>query len=303
MMFMVLIETEFYVQCREFFNGVLNNAALSELEGFAQRMRRSLFQEVLKTFEFQMVISLLLIILSPTVFPVINVPDAIRKIFMIYALGALCNSFILIFLQVLLYIGERNKALIMVIIFFSTNILFTYISIGLGENFYGAGFFLSGFVTMIVGAVFSYISYNNVIRSTFMSQPVYVNKREKIFEKVEKWVDNRQEIKDAFELKLLRNKKIAKFIKWQKPAEVVESKRVLSDIPIPVISDSGFLATYGGTAEQGETGPERVDLFDLTEIPPPKTPQKRMSGYGPYADRFIRNHYLSGMRRKSGFRR
>ena len=206
MMFMVLIETDFYVKCREFYLAVIENGPLKELESFAKRMRESLFQNVLTTVELQLFITLLIIALSSTLFPLLNVPDATRRIFVIYSLGAMCNSFILIFLQVLLYIGERNRAMFLMGLFFFSNFVFTLISMNMGENFYGAGFFVSSFITMIVGAFVSYNSYHRVIQHTFMTQPVFTREREKVFERLEKWVDDRMVAKDSFELKFLRQK-------------------------------------------------------------------------------------------------
>lgn len=206
MMFMVLIETDFYIKCREFYLAVIENAPLSELEFFSKRMRESLFQDILRTFEIQLFITLLCIVLSPIIMPVLRVSEESREIFMIYALGSMCNGFILIFLQVLLYVGERNRALILMVTFFVSNIIFTLISIQLGEKFYGAGFFASSFCTMVFGAFLSYYSYQRVIKYTFMTQPVFVQQKDKFFERVEKWMDDRITEKDMFELKFLKNK-------------------------------------------------------------------------------------------------
>ena len=206
MMFMVLIETDFYIKCREFYLAVIENAPLSELEFFSKRMRESLFQDVLRTFEIQLFITLLCIVLSPIIMPVLRVSEESREIFMIYALGSMCNGFILIFLQVLLYVGERNRALILMATFFISNVIFTLISIQLGEKFYGAGSFASSFCTMVFGAFLSYYSYHRVIKYTFMTQPVFVQQKDKFFERVEKWMDDRITEKDMFELKFLKDK-------------------------------------------------------------------------------------------------
>ncbi len=225
MMFMVLIETDFYGKCREFYLAVLENAELQELRNYSRRMRESLFQDVLKTFEVQLFITVLVIVLSPTLFPFLNISEGVRKIFTIYALGALCNSFVLIFLQVLLYIGERNRALALAVIFFLSNLLFTYISIGLGEAYYGTGFFMAGFVSMLFGAFISYHSYFRIIPHTFMTQPVYTRTKKKIFEKVEEWIDERRSARDAFELNLLRKKHIERSVIASQNIQAEESKR------------------------------------------------------------------------------
>lgn len=228
MMFIVLIETDFYVKCREFYLAVIENAPLSELKAFASRMRKSLFQDVLRTFELQLFVSLLAIALSPTFFPMLNVPEASRRIFVIYSLGSLCNAFILIFLQVLLYIGERNRAMFLMAAFFFSNLVFSIISMNMGESFYGAGFFLSAFLTMIGGALLSYDSYNRVIKHTFMTQPVFTRTKEKVFEKLEKWVDDRMLARDSFELKFLRRKHKQKTAMTNTGDTYADSKRASS---------------------------------------------------------------------------
>ena len=193
MLFMVLIETDFYIKCREFYLAVLQNSTYKEMKTFAERMRRSLLVNILQTFEVQLFITLLLIAFSRNFFPLLRVPEEAREIFKIYALGSLCNSFVLIFMQVLLYIGERNKTLILLLIFFFSNIFLTIYFSSLGEAYYGFGFFLSAFITMVLGFFQMLSSYKRVIAYTFMTQPLFVAKKEKFFEKIERYLDTRFE--------------------------------------------------------------------------------------------------------------
>ncbi len=278
MMFMVLIETDFYVKCREFYLAVIENGPLNELKNFERRMRESLFQNVLRTFEVQLFVSLLAIVLSPTLFPLLNVPEPSRQIFMIYALGALCNSFILIFLQVLLYIGERNRAMLMMLIFFLTNVIFTGISMTMGEEYYGSGFFVSSFITMVICAFVVYNSYHRIIRHTFMTQPVFTREREKVFEKVERWIDDRVTARDSFELRFLRQRQNKKHpIVTEIDQGYAESKRA-TDKP------QGERSTAGVSQEVPPDGGER-GLYPVYRNASPKPL------YARYAGRYLARNY------------
>ncbi len=227
MLFMVLIETDFYVKCREFYLAVLRNGPLSELQVFADRMWKSLQKNILQTFEIQLFITILIIVLSRSVFPILGVPEESRQIFIIYALGAFCNAFILIFLQVLLYIGERNRTLVLMIIFFCTNVVFTLLSLQWGEGYYGLGFFISSFTTMLIGLYLTVISYRRVIRHTYMTQPVYERSTDKPFEKLEVWLDNRLTDKDALDKIYLEKRRDKQ--KRRRPADVRQHAEVSGD--------------------------------------------------------------------------
>ncbi len=207
MLFMVLIETDFYVKCREFFLAVLRNGPYSELKTFGDRMWQSLQRNILQTFEIQLFITIIIIVLSKSLFPLLNVPEGSRQIFVIYALGAFCNSFILIFMQVLLYIGERNRTLFLVAVFLVTNIVFTLLTLVLGESYYGFGFFLSAFVTMLVGLYLTYDGYKRVIQHTYMTQPVYTKTKNRPFERLEEWIDKRLTDQDALDKLVLEKRK------------------------------------------------------------------------------------------------
>jgi polysaccharide biosynthesis protein PelG len=199
MLFMVLIETDFYIKCREFYLAVIRNGPLSELKVFADRMWRSLQRNVLQTFEIQLFVTIIIIVISRSLFPVLGVPEESRQIFIIYALGAFCNAFVLIFLQVLLYIGERNRTLLLTAFFFFSNVLLTSLSLLWGEQFYGFGFFAASFLTMLLGLYLSIISYRRVIEYTYITQPVYTATKERPFEKLEGWIDDKLTNQDALD--------------------------------------------------------------------------------------------------------
>ncbi len=199
MLFMVLIETDFYVKCREFYLAVIRNGPLSELKVFADRMWRSLQRNILQTFEIQLFVTIIIIVISRSLFPVLGVPEESRQIFIIYALGAFCNAFVLIFLQVLLYIGERNRTLLLTAFFFFSNVLLTSLSLLWGEQFYGFGFFAASFLTMLLGLYLSIISYRRVIEYTYITQPVYTATKERPFEKLEGWIDDKLTNQDALD--------------------------------------------------------------------------------------------------------
>lgn len=230
MLFMVLIETDFYIRCREFYLAILKNGPLSELKVFATRMWDSLQRNILQTFEIQLFITLVIIVLSRTIFPVFGVPEEARQIFVIYALGAFCNGFILIFLQVLLYIGERNRALLLVVAFFVTNVIGTLLSLQWGERFYGFGFFISSFLTMLLGLYLTIISYKRVIKHTYMTQPVYTRSKEKTFERLEEWIDERMNNQDALD-KLYLEKRKDRFVLETSASDLVDGQANREDLP------------------------------------------------------------------------
>jgi len=272
------------VKCREFYLAVIENGPLSELKSFEKRMRESLFQNVLRTFEVQLFVSLLAIVLSPTLFPLLNVPEPSRQIFMIYALGALCNSFILIFLQVLLYIGERNRAMLMMLIFFLTNVIFTAISMSMGEEYYGSGFFVSSFITMIICAFVVYYSYHRIVRYTFMTQPVFIREREKVFEKVERWVDDRMTARDSFELRFLRRRQ-------------QERRKVVTEL------DQGYAESKRATGSQPEkqdqaaASPVQGDAVVRQGSPVIRTASPKPV-YASYTGRYLAGNYPHLKRKK-----
>ena len=175
MLFIISVETEFYDQYKQYYGLASGNGTLKQLKERLGVMKTSLIRELIFTFESQTIISLFIIAISGQLFVWFGGSLLVRDIFRITALGSLCNIFILIMILVLLYFEARKQAVIVSFSFFALNGILTYFLQGLGESYYGLGFFMSSFITLVLSMIlfYGYIKELNYITfgKTLLVQP------------------------------------------------------------------------------------------------------------------------------------
>jgi uncharacterized membrane protein len=185
--FVVSIETSFYKKYREYYSLIRSGGNLSEIEKAKNNMERVLWEEVRNLMEVQIFFSLMGIILGNMFLPRLGLNHLSIDIFNILALGAYGNVVFLIIILLQLYFEDRMGALVISIVFITTNTLFTTVSLKLGENFYGLGFFLSAFMSLIISLLRLEYFLDNINYYTFCSQPIMYKERRGVFYKILKF--------------------------------------------------------------------------------------------------------------------
>ncbi|PAB57752.1 exopolysaccharide Pel transporter PelG [Anaeromicrobium sediminis] len=185
--FVVSVETSFYNKYREYYSLITGGGNLSEIENAKNNMERVLWEEVRNLMEVQIFFSLIGIILGNIFLPRLGLNHLSIDIFNILVLGAYGNIIFLITILLQLYFEDRIGALVVSSVFIITNTLFTLDSLKLGENFYGLGFFLSAFTSLIISLMRLAYFLDNINYYTFCSQPIIYREREGIFHKILKF--------------------------------------------------------------------------------------------------------------------
>ena len=189
-MFMVSVETEFYSNYRKYFKLASDKGTYKEIIIAKKEMIQSIYRLLLYTFETQTFITIFIIVISKYVFIYLNFPLIMVGIFRICALGALCNIFILLIYLVLLYFESRKEVLFITITFMSLTAIFTILVLPYGENFYGMGYFLGSFITLIIASVFLFKFLKNIDYNTFARQPIFYKEKEGTFINIANYLNN-----------------------------------------------------------------------------------------------------------------
>jgi len=147
-------------------------------------MIKTLWEGLRKITGFQIVVSFLVIFCGTFIMPRVGITQSSIDIFYILVLGASVSSIMLIVMIILLYFENRRDALITSGIFFISNIIFTQVTIMLGMNFYGFGYFLSSLVSL----VFALLRLNSFLKDldyhTICTQQGLVDGENKMFSKL-----------------------------------------------------------------------------------------------------------------------
>ncbi|WP_069650865.1 exopolysaccharide Pel transporter PelG [Caloranaerobacter ferrireducens] len=180
-LFMVSIETEFYDKYKKYYGLAAKDGTYEQIEIARQEMERSINRQLIYTMETQTIITLTIIVLSSKIFAFLGVPLIVRDIFRISVLGSLCNVFVLLIILILLYFEMRKQALFVSLMFLLSNAAFTYYFIPKGVKFYGFGYFLGSFITLIAAIIILIYVVRRITYYTFAMQPLFKAKEKGIF--------------------------------------------------------------------------------------------------------------------------
>ncbi|SHG94425.1 exopolysaccharide Pel transporter PelG [Tepidibacter thalassicus] len=188
--FMVFVETEFYDAYKKYYFLAMSSGRYEDIELSKEEMKNILYKQMVYIMEMQTIVTLTIIVISGKVFSHLGIFMIIRDIFRITSLGALCSIFILIIILIFLYFDEKDKALIISLLFLILNALFTLYFIPKGIEFYGLGYFISSFVTLIISiiTVVRFLKYINYY--TFAKQPLFIQKEKGIFVNIANAINN-----------------------------------------------------------------------------------------------------------------
>jgi len=190
-LFLVSIETEFYDSYKKYFGLVNNFGNYQEITLASEELKEVLYRKLLYTFQIQSLISISTVMLSTSIFKYLNLNILIRDIFKVCAFGALFNVIILIIILTLLYFESRIRALLVSILFFISNIILTYYFANKGLKYYGYGFTLGAFITLIFAIINIVRLLNGIKYRTFAIQPLFVEEERGMFVKIANFLNNR----------------------------------------------------------------------------------------------------------------
>ena len=180
-LFLVSVETEFYDHYKKYYGLVNKTGTYEEIDIAKKEMKRSIYRQLFHTFEVQALISVTLVLLAPPIFKYLNISSLIRNIFQIATFGALFNIFVLLIILVLLYFEVRKKALAISIIFFISNLIFTYYYSNKGIEYYGWGFFIGTLIALIAAMLILATFMRKINYTTFALQPLFSKKESGFF--------------------------------------------------------------------------------------------------------------------------
>ncbi len=145
--FIVAIETNFFERYLDYYRGIQNHATLEQI----RRAHRAISQELNTSgrnlIVLQAVIAALVVLLSPQIFDLLQLPSRQLGVFRLGVLGALFHILLLFTMIVLSYFDLRRTMLWINLFFLVSNVLFTWVTLELGFAWYGYGYFLSSLLT------------------------------------------------------------------------------------------------------------------------------------------------------------
>lgn len=182
--FTVKIETAIYPKYKDFYNFVRESGSINEIRRAKKILIDTIILHMTHMIKVQFIASFACIVFGFKMLPNIGFASDSLEIFGILTLGAISYISMSFLILMLLYFDARKDALQVSLVFFITIVLFSIITVIIGQEYYGYGFFISS----IISVVFAFNRINNFFKiieyRTFASQPVFQIDKKGVFSRI-----------------------------------------------------------------------------------------------------------------------
>jgi uncharacterized membrane protein len=182
--FIVKVETAFYEKYKLYYNLVLGEGSIKDISVARTDMNSTLSSELRYIIEVQFFISFMAVIIGMRILPFRGLSSKNVDIFSILALGSLSYVTLYLVTLILLYYDDRKGALYVSIFFCISSIGFSFLTLYIGDTFYGDGFFLSTLLSMMFALLRLRNYLININYYTFGLQPIFVKENKGPFTRI-----------------------------------------------------------------------------------------------------------------------
>ncbi len=186
-LFLVLIETDFYLTYKQYFANANSPVTLKEIKKSENKMKKTLSDNLFFTFFTQLLISVTIVLLSTQIFNFLSINYMIRDIFKITTIGTLFNIMSFLLILIFLYFERKGNALFVAFSFFILNGIFTLIFKFLPIEYTGLGFTLASFISFMIASYILKKILKEITYTTFALQPIYIAEEKGIFVSISKF--------------------------------------------------------------------------------------------------------------------
>jgi uncharacterized membrane protein len=175
--FVLHVETDFYVPYRQFFDGIVHKASLRELREARRSMAHALWMGFEVLFEVQVATLLVGLLFERVLMDLVGLGPADSHLFRV---GLVANSFevmLLVSLLGLLYFDQRRLAAIVSVTFVALNATLTVVSLSLGPDWYGSGYVGASVLALVLAQCLLWRHVEHLEQRTFTYEAARAGER------------------------------------------------------------------------------------------------------------------------------
>lgn len=166
--FFLKLEGEFALYYERYYDAVRNGLTLEKIYTYGDQLISSARAVILDTIRIQGIFNIIVVMFDEFLFSVFKIPLIYLPLFHILLLGTYLQLILLTLFAIFFYFDRRKESLILSLSFAILNFLFSVITIILGPYFYGYGFTLSIFLTVIISVLLLRKFLDGIHYYTFM---------------------------------------------------------------------------------------------------------------------------------------
>lgn len=170
--FLLRIETDFYLKYKNYYGTVIQKAPLRLIVKRKREMIDVLTSALKTVLIYQGIVTTGVFILLPFLVSLLTIDPVFTPIFRVAVIGAFFHGLLMVLMILMLYFDFRGSAMLVSLFFLFSNAGFTYLSLGIGNWAHGFGYLVSCMLSLILGMIVFYNRVKNLEYLTFMRQPL-----------------------------------------------------------------------------------------------------------------------------------
>lgn len=177
--FFVRLEADFSSNFQRYYDEVFFRSPYEEIEKAAEHLRSSVFQAFRSVIAFQSMFSFLSAFYGEELLALLGLPVSQVGMFRYGVAGSLFLVFLLFSTVILMYLDRQKEIVICVGTLLGLNAILSFLSLKMGYQYYGLGFAVAAFISMLVGLLHLANQLYSLEYMTFASIPVLGQRRAK----------------------------------------------------------------------------------------------------------------------------
>jgi uncharacterized membrane protein len=169
--FVLRVETDFYVAYKTFFDGIEAKATLSTLRQAREGMQQTLRSGFMLLLKVQTITVLVSLLLAPHVAALVGLEPGQLGLLPIGLLANSTEVVLLVSLLGLLYFDQRRAAAMVASTFLVGNVVLTLVTVQLGEAWYGLGYLGASLISLTLAQGLLWRHLADLEYHTFTGQP------------------------------------------------------------------------------------------------------------------------------------
>ena len=168
--FLVRMETDFVEYYHKFYDAIRDGGTLSQIRDMHSEMVMTAKQGIFEIIKIQTLTVLFVFIAGPALLRLLHISPLFLSLFYVDVVAVSLQVVMLGLLNVFFYLDKRYKTVILTLLFFILNLVFSIVSIKLGTAYYGYGFASALLVCVCVGMWLLDKDFEELPYVTFMLQ-------------------------------------------------------------------------------------------------------------------------------------
>jgi uncharacterized membrane protein len=169
-LFLIRVETSFYRAYSVYFNAVTCGGDLAAITGGKERIRANVWLSASRLAKSQGGLTLCLILAAPLLAPHLGIGSVNVPTLRLALLAAFLQSLLLFMMIFFLYFDWQRHALMLALVFVTTNAVFTSATIVFGREFLGVGYLFSLLLSLMAGMYWFNAGMERLEFETFAKQ-------------------------------------------------------------------------------------------------------------------------------------